>query len=56
MLGVETLAFSCYVRMLASAPERFDEVTDRLVLDSVQWCTPVLDTAAQARALRLVQD
>jgi hypothetical protein len=42
--------------MLASAPQGFDDVTDRLVLDSIQWCSPALDTTAQARALRLVQD
>ncbi|MFI6107595.1 hypothetical protein [Streptomyces sp. NPDC051310] len=42
--------------MLASAPKGFDDVTDLIVLDSIQWCTPALDTTAQARALRLVQD
>ncbi|MDH2393746.1 hypothetical protein QCN29_34290 [Streptomyces sp. HNM0663] len=42
--------------MLAGVPKGFDDVTDRLVLDSIQWCTPALDVAAQARALRLVQD
>lgn len=53
---LDALAFSYYVRMLASAPKGFDDVTDLIVLDSIQWCTPVLDTTAQARALRLVQD
>ncbi|WP_406003105.1 hypothetical protein [Streptomyces sp. NBC_00829] len=41
--------------MLASA-QGFDDVTDLIVLDSIQWCAPALDTAAQARALHLVQD
>ncbi|MFD5427715.1 hypothetical protein [Streptomyces sp. NPDC127084] len=53
---LDALAFSYYVRMLAGAPKGFDDVTDRLVLDSIQWCTPALDTTAQTRALRLVQD
>ncbi|MEV0493392.1 hypothetical protein [Streptomyces atratus] len=53
---LDALAFSFYVRMLASAPHGFDDVTDLIVLDSIQWCTPPLDPAAQARALRLVQD
>ncbi|MGW6569820.1 hypothetical protein [Streptomyces sp. NPDC054975] len=53
---LDALAFSFYVRMLASAPKGFDDVTDLIVLDSIQWCSPALDVAAQARALRLVQD
>ncbi|WP_351237688.1 hypothetical protein [Streptomyces sp. NPDC002133] len=52
---LDALAFSCYVRMLAGAPKGFDDVTDLIVLDSIQWCAPPLDAAAQARALRLVQ-
>ncbi|MGW0704272.1 hypothetical protein ACWD0A_34335 [Streptomyces sp. NPDC002867] len=40
---LDALAFSCCVRMLVSAPEGFGDVTDRLVLDSIQWCTPALD-------------
>jgi hypothetical protein len=53
---LDALAFSYYIRMLASAPKGFDDVTDLIVLDSIQWCTPALDVAAQTRALRLVQD
>ncbi|OEJ28729.1 hypothetical protein AS594_34025 [Streptomyces agglomeratus] len=53
---LDALAFSYYIRMLASAPKGFDDITDLIVLDSNQWCTPALDTTAQARALRLVQD
>ncbi|NUK55486.1 hypothetical protein HRW14_35655 [Streptomyces lunaelactis] len=54
--ALDALAFSYYIRMLASAPQGFDDVTDLIVLDSIQWCTPALDTAAQARALHLVRD
>lgn len=53
---LDALAISYYVRMLASAPKGFDDVTDLIILDSIQWCTPALDATAQARALRLVQD
>ncbi|MEU5109616.1 hypothetical protein AB0H07_46535 [Streptomyces sp. NPDC021354] len=53
---IDALAFSYYVRMLASAPQGFDDVTDLIVLDSIQWCTPALDTPSQTRALRLAQD
>lgn len=53
--ALDALAFSYYIRMLASA-QGFDDVTDLIVLDSIQWCAPALDTAAQARALHLVQD
>ncbi|MEV6133058.1 hypothetical protein AB0M05_40770 [Streptomyces violaceusniger] len=53
---IDALAFSYYVRMLASAPEGFDDVTDLIVLDSIQWCAPALDAEAQTRALRAVQD
>ncbi|WP_285427432.1 hypothetical protein [Streptomyces sp. ISL-1] len=42
--------------MLAGAPKGFGDVTDLIVLDSIQWCFPALDAAAQARHLRLVQD
>ncbi|MGW0704325.1 hypothetical protein ACWD0A_34635 [Streptomyces sp. NPDC002867] len=47
---LDALAFSYYVGMLAGAPKGFDDVTDLIVLDSIQWCTPALDTTAQARA------
>ncbi|WP_326709958.1 hypothetical protein OG758_11890 [Streptomyces sp. NBC_01474] len=53
---LDALAFSYYVRMLASATKGFDDITDMIVLDSVRWCVPALDEAAQARALRLVQN
>ncbi|MGP4001569.1 hypothetical protein [Streptomyces sp. 8N706] len=53
---LDALAFSFYVRMLASAPKGFDDVTDLIVLDSIQRCFLTLDVAAQACALRLVQD
>ncbi|MFD9505030.1 hypothetical protein [Streptomyces sp. NPDC060035] len=55
-MELDTRAFSLYVRMLGSAPQGFDDVTDLIVLDSIQWCRPALDGAAQRRALRLVQD
>lgn len=53
---LDALAFSYYVRMLASAPKGFDDVADLIVLDSIKRCSPALDAATQARALRLVQD
>ncbi|MEV5204376.1 hypothetical protein [Streptomyces sp. NPDC053720] len=51
---LDALAFSFYVRMLASAPQGFDRVTDLIVLDSIQWCSPGPDDDTRARALRLV--
>ncbi|MEU3708369.1 hypothetical protein AB0E82_39535 [Streptomyces anulatus] len=53
---LDARAFSLYVRMLASAPKGFDDLTDLIVLDSIQWCSPPLDAEAQSRHLRLVQD
>lgn len=53
---LDALAFSFYVRMLAEASQGFDDVTDLIVLDGIQWCTPPLDTAARACALHLVQE
>ncbi|WP_329583774.1 hypothetical protein [Streptomyces sp. NBC_01361] len=52
---LDALAFSYYIRMLASAPKCFDDVTDMIALGSMRWCVPTLDEAAQARALRLVR-
>ncbi|MEU8708727.1 hypothetical protein [Streptomyces sp. NPDC048565] len=49
-------AFSIYVQMLGRSPHGFDDVTDLIVLDSIQWCSPAPDTAAQRCALRLIQD
>ncbi|MBV7674074.1 hypothetical protein STHAL_32015 [Streptomyces halstedii] len=53
---LDARAFSLYIRMLASSPQGFDDVTDLIVLDSIQWCTPSLDMTGQTRALRAVQD
>lgn len=52
---LDARAFSYYVLMLASAPQGFDDVADFIVLDSIEWCSPASDTAAQAHALSLTQ-
>ncbi|MFC7261462.1 hypothetical protein [Streptomyces lutosisoli] len=51
---IDALAFSYYVRMLAQAPEGFDEVTDLLVLDSFKMCGA--PDRSHAASLHLVQD